>query len=293
KTIVDQLTVNAECEYLIGCIATIEGATEKAIHAFEAALDCDPSHVEAAFQLGSLLDRIGDEEMAIESYAVCANTYPPYLPGVLNLGLLYEERGEANAAIDCFRQVLAYNSNNPRAILLLRDATASRTMYYNEDEERNNLRLKKVLQTPVNDFELSVRSRNSLLKMNIFNIGDLISITKTEMLNYKNFGETSLKEIEEMLNNIGLHLGQLRESETRDTRKIEPKILTEKIDKLELSVEASAVLTGLGISRIGDIEQYSDSTLYRLVGSGQNIVQELFTSMASIGMHITKPDFKR
>ena len=47
--------------------------------------------------------------------------------------------------------------------------------------------------------------------MNIFTLGDLISITEQEMLNYKNFGETSLKEVREMLTARNLRLGQLRE----------------------------------------------------------------------------------
>ena len=134
---------------------------------------------------------------------------------MINLGILYEERGEANMAIDCFRQVLAHNPQNRRASLLLRDAIASRSMFYDETEEREQERMKKIYSTSVNDFELSVRSRNCLAKMDIFTLGDLVSITEQEMLNYKNFGETSLREVKEMLGARNMRLGMLRENEEK------------------------------------------------------------------------------
>ena len=58
------------------------------------------------------------------------------------------------------------------------------------------------------DFELSVRSRNCLKKMNIRTLGDLTRVTEQQLLSSKNFGETSLDEIKEMMTTKGLHLGQ-------------------------------------------------------------------------------------
>ncbi|NRA37656.1 MAG: tetratricopeptide repeat protein [Planctomycetes bacterium] len=291
KDALDQLPESADAEYLAGRIAELENRVEIAINAYESAVELDGNHVEAAFKLGVLLDRIGDDDMAIESLLVCADIYPHYLPGVVNLGVLYEERGEANAAVDCFRQALAYNSENRRASLLLRDAKASRSMFYDEREEKDRDHMTKILRTPVNEFELSVRSRNCLAKMNIFTLGDLISITEQEMLNYKNFGETSLKEVREMLTARNLRLGQLRENETRGVNKADQKVLADSVDKLELSEKAMAVLEGLGVSRIGDIQQYSDIELYRVPNSGQSVVQELTTALAAIGVTINKPEF--
>ena len=291
NAIVDNLPESADAEYLAGLIAEYEGRVEAAINAYESAVELDAQHVEAAFKLGVLLDRIGDDDMAIETLLVCADVYPHYLPGVINLGILYEERGEANAAIDCFRQVLAYNPDNRRAALLLRDARASRGMYYDEREERDREHMTKILRTPVNEFELSVRSRNCLAKMNIFTLGDLISITEQEMLNYKNFGETSLKEVREMLTARNLRLGQLREHESRGMNRADQKVLADSVDKLELSEKAMSVLENLGVSRIGDIQQYSDIELYRVPQSGQSVVQELTTALAAIGVGINKPEF--
>ncbi|MBA3684743.1 MAG: tetratricopeptide repeat protein [Planctomycetes bacterium] len=282
----------AEREFLNGRLHELRGNTEAAIKAYEAALEASGEHVESAFKLGVLLDRIGDDDMAVEHYLICADVAPHYIPGVINLGILYDERGEPNAAIDCFRQVLAYNPRNRRALMLLRDARASRTMYYDEREEREREKMEKIMRTPVNDFELSVRSRNCLAKMNIFTLGDLLSITEQEMLSYKNFGETSLKEVKEMLAMRGLRLGMNREGDERLMSKADQKVLGESIEKLELTPKGTQVLEGLGVSRIGDLVQYTDLDLYKAPGSGQSVVQELSTALGAFGAGLRKPDIK-
>ena len=123
----------------------------------------------------------------------------------------------------------------------MRDASASRSMFYDEKEEREAERRRKIFSTSVNDFELSVRSRNCLAKMDIFTLGDLVSITEQEMLNYKNFGDTSLKEVKDMLNARGMRLGMLREHEDRVLARADQKSLAESVDKLELGPDAATV----------------------------------------------------
>lgn len=282
----------ADRDFLQGLLLEAKGNVESAIKAYESALEHRADHVEAAFKIGVLLDRIGDDDLAAEHYLVCADATPAYLPGVTNLGILYEERGEANAAIDCFRQVLAYNPRDSRALSLLRDAKASRAMYYDEREERERERMEKIMRTSVNDFELSVRSRNCLAKMSIFTLGDLLRITEQEMLSYKNFGETSLKEVKEMLAARNLRLGMYREGEERSLSKADQKVLSETIERLELSNKTGAVLESLGVSRIGDLVQYTDLDLYRAVNSGQSVVQELSTGLGAYGVGLRKPDIK-
>jgi len=282
----------ADREYLAGRLHEIASGTEAAIKSYESALEADNAHVEAAFKLGVLLDRIGDDDMAIEAFLICADVTPHYIPGVINLGILYDERGESNAAIDCFRQVLAYNPRNRRAQMLLRDSKASRTMHYDEFEEREREKMEKIMRTSVNDFELSVRSRNCLAKMNIFTLGDLLSITEAEMLSYKNFGETSLKEVKEMLALRGLRLGMNREGDDRLISKADQKVLGESIEKLELAAKAGAVLESLGVTRIGDLVQYTDLDLYKVSNSGQSVVQELATALGAFGVTMRKPEVK-
>jgi len=59
----------------------------------------------------------------------------------------------------------------------------------------------------VEELELSVRSANCLQNANITLIGELVQRTEQDMLKTKNFGRKSLKEIKEILSNMGLSLG--------------------------------------------------------------------------------------
>lgn len=59
----------------------------------------------------------------------------------------------------------------------------------------------------VDELELSVRSANCLQNANITLIGELVQRTEQDMLKTKNFGRKSLKEIKEILANMGLNLG--------------------------------------------------------------------------------------
>jgi DNA-directed RNA polymerase subunit alpha len=63
------------------------------------------------------------------------------------------------------------------------------------------------LLRPVDELELSVRSFNCLQNAGIKYIGDLVQKTEAEMLKTKNFGRKSLKEIKELLADMGLSLG--------------------------------------------------------------------------------------
>lgn len=68
-------------------------------------------------------------------------------------------------------------------------------------------RVNENLLRSVDELELSVRSANCLQNANIRYIGDLVQKTESEMLKTKNFGRKSLKEIKEILGEMGLSLG--------------------------------------------------------------------------------------
>ncbi|MBH1988585.1 MAG: DNA-directed RNA polymerase subunit alpha [Myxococcaceae bacterium] len=68
-------------------------------------------------------------------------------------------------------------------------------------------RLNDHLNRTVEELELSVRSANCLANANIRLIGDLVQRSEGEMLKTKNFGRKSLKEIKEILGEMGLSLG--------------------------------------------------------------------------------------
>jgi DNA-directed RNA polymerase subunit alpha len=72
---------------------------------------------------------------------------------------------------------------------------------------RTNNNFDPILLRPVDELELSVRSANCLQNANIHYIGDLVQRSEAEMLKTKNFGRKSLKEIKEILAQMGLSLG--------------------------------------------------------------------------------------
>jgi DNA-directed RNA polymerase subunit alpha len=65
-------------------------------------------------------------------------------------------------------------------------------------------KLNENLWRTVDELELSVRSANCLQNANIKYIGELVQKTESEMLKTKNFGRKSLKEIKEILAEMGL-----------------------------------------------------------------------------------------
>jgi DNA-directed RNA polymerase subunit alpha len=74
-------------------------------------------------------------------------------------------------------------------------------------EEKEEEPLNENLFRSVEELELSVRSANCLQNANIHLIGELVQRTEAEMLKTKNFGRKSLKEIKEILAEMGLSLG--------------------------------------------------------------------------------------
>ncbi len=73
--------------------------------------------------------------------------------------------------------------------------------------EEERVPLNDNLYRSVEELELSVRSANCLQNADIRLIGHLVQKTEAEMLKTKNFGRKSLKEIKEVLAEMGLSLG--------------------------------------------------------------------------------------
>ena len=86
-----------------------------------------------------------------------------------------------------------------------------------EDEER----VRALLNTPVEELELSVRSSNCLKNANIRTIGDLTRKTEEEIAKTRNFGKKSLLEIKEKLSEWNLALGMTDYSNLKAAKKLE------------------------------------------------------------------------
>jgi DNA-directed RNA polymerase subunit alpha len=61
----------------------------------------------------------------------------------------------------------------------------------------------------IDDLELSVRARRALDRLGVKTVIELVNKTEAELLGCKNFGVTSLNEIKERLETLGLGLRKL------------------------------------------------------------------------------------
>ena len=64
----------------------------------------------------------------------------------------------------------------------------------------------KVLEMPIEELELSVRSFNCLKRSGISTVGDLTNKTENDMMKVKNLGKKSLEEVIAKLHDLGLNL---------------------------------------------------------------------------------------
>jgi DNA-directed RNA polymerase subunit alpha len=74
-----------------------------------------------------------------------------------------------------------------------------------EDEE--TVKVRNLLNTRVDELELSVRSSNCLRAANIQTLRDLVQRSESDMLKYRNFGRKSLTELTAILEELGLSWG--------------------------------------------------------------------------------------
>src|SRR5688500_4472043 len=237
-----------------------DGNHEKAAEFFERALGENPDHEMAAFRLAVLYDRRAEDAKAIELYERVCTSPPVHLNALINLAVLYEDNNHYDEAHRCLDAVLKTDPNHERARMYMKDVESARSMYYDEDDRRAGAQ-NRVLEIPITDFELSVRSRNCLKKMNIRSLADLLRTTEQELLSYKNFGETSLNEIKALLASKGLRLGQAADGEkpsfTRPAavvaENVSPEIMGKSVADLELSVRSRKALQRLNINSIAEL----------------------------------------
>lgn len=85
-----------------------------------------------------------------------------------------------------------------------------------DDMDEGDENLKSLLNTSVEELELSVRSSNCLKNANIHTIGELTKKTEDDITKTRNFGKKSLEEIKAKLEERGLTLGMTDYSHVKD-----------------------------------------------------------------------------
>lgn len=279
----------------IGLFYEDSGSPQTAIDTYQKILERDPFNEEVLFYLGNLLDRFGFDNEALQCLEKCSELFPVKINAVINLGQMYYESGDIEKALFCFKRVLKSYPDHGLAQRYLHDISATENMYYDEKKAKKQAELNRILKIHVTDFELSVRSRNCLSRMNIKTLGDLIQKTESDLLSYKNFGETSLAEIKKMLASKGLYLGQakdiqkqeLKEKQKRKVSDItDSEVLGRNIEDLELSVRALRCLNRMEVRTFGQLIKLSESRLLRTRNFGQTSLNEIKQKLSAYSLSL-------
>lgn len=285
---------SAEFHYQLGKLRLQEGNKLEGVDSLEKAVKFDPNHAGALFQLALLNDQAGNDEEALSLYEKCRANPPVHVGTLTNLGILYEDMGRYDKAHDCFKLVLQSHPADERARLYVKDALASQTMIVAHDDALSDPQMAQVFEISVNDFELSVRARNCLKRMNIKTLGDLTRVTEEQLLTSKNFGETSLVEINEMLSSKGLRLGQSLEAggEGSSYRPVgelseEDQLkLAAPVSDLQLSVRARKCMNRLGLANIAELVSKSADDLMEARNFGVTSLNEVREKLRERGLSL-------
>jgi len=280
--------------YLRGRAAELRRDADAALTFYERGRALDQLHVALLLRFAHLAERAGLDDDALDIYEELLRTPPVDRSVLMNLGVLYEDVGRDADAASCYDVVLRNAPTDIRARLYLADAKAAMDMYYDEDLEKKEDRLNQILRIPITDFELSVRARNCLNKMQITTLGDLVQKTEQELLSYKNFGETSLTEIKEILHSKGLRLGMPRDEAVASieahARRLQTgdrsDVMNKPILELALSIRARRTVETLGCLTVGDITKHSADELLGMPNFGQTSLQELRAKLAELGLKL-------
>lgn len=255
----------------------------------------DVSHMH---RLAYVLDLVGEEDESIAIYEEIVREGRPPLKTLINLAVAYEDRGDLAKSEYALKQVLETDPTNKHALLYMKDVQASRGMFYDDEADRLSNRHNALLDTPVTDFELSVRARNCLKKMQIRTLGDLLRVSEVELNSYKNVGDTTITEIKSMLTARGLRLGQGLEGaqvgrvrpEIMDElrEKVDDSVLQKPISVLDLSVRARKALQMLGVQSLGEIAARTEAELLGVKNFGQTSLDEIDEKLGDHGLSLRR-----
>ncbi len=129
--------------------------------------------------------------------------------------------------------------------------------------------------------------------MGVRTLGDLTRTSEQELLASKNFGETSLVEIKEMLHSKGLELGQFatdsKQPEPADFSNLsadEQALLGKPVNDLNLSVRARKCMVRLGIGTISELVRRTADELLECKNFGVTSLNEVREKLTIQGLKL-------
>jgi hypothetical protein len=188
-------------------------------------------------------------------------------------------------------------------------------------DERHSMQSSSIaLDSPLAPLNLSVRCRNRLVVRGVVTVGDLIKMTRDELLSLPGFGETTLRELENKLRTFGLELAPSEISQSSDLRYLPlPSVgsdwsygsgvtfsalggdssrglhdtisLDSSIGALQLGLRCrSRLVIHLGARTVGDVVTKTAAELLALPGFGQTSLRELETQLWRWGFSLSSPE---
>lgn len=150
--------------------------------------------------IDSIHTPIKNVKVAIEHYRVEQRTdYEKMLLDVVTDGTIHPEEAVKQASRILIQHLMIITDENI-------------TFDSKEDKKEDVvdeqvLQLRKVLKTPLEDLDLSVRAFNCLKAAKINSLSELVQYEQEDLMKFRNFGQKSLTEIEQVLHERGLQFG--------------------------------------------------------------------------------------
>ncbi|ANI90380.1 DNA-directed RNA polymerase subunit alpha [Arachidicoccus ginsenosidimutans] len=150
--------------------------------------------------IDSIHTPIKNVKIAIENYRVEQRTdYEKLLLDVITDGTIHPEEAVKQASRILIQHLMIITDENI-------------TFDSKEDKKEDVvdeqvLQLRKVLKTPLEDLDLSVRAFNCLKAAKINSLSELVQYEQEDLMKFRNFGQKSLTEIEQVLHERGLQFG--------------------------------------------------------------------------------------
>jgi DNA-directed RNA polymerase alpha subunit len=110
-----------------------------------------------------------------------------------------------------------------------------------------------------------------------------------DLLRIPNFGRKSLKELKEVLAQIGLHLGLAVPGwppPNIEFLSLQAGKLLERSDELQLSVRSANCLENEGINYVGELVQKPEAEMLRTSNFGRKSLNEIKELLAQSGLHL-------
>jgi DNA-directed RNA polymerase subunit alpha len=130
--------------------------------------------------------------------------------------------------------------------------------------------------------------------MGVRTLGDLTRTSEADLLASKNFGETSLVEIRDMLASKGLELGQFASERPESPPSLDVSHLTpdeqaqvnRPISDLNLSVRARKCMVRLGLTTIGELIRKTGDDLLECKNFGVTSLNEVRDKLTQMGLKL-------